>query len=178
MNSLADNHFFALFKLPVQFDIDKTALKNQLLALQKKHHPDQATEEQKALAEQNSSLINHAFDTLMSDDSRAMYLLSLSGQALDNDQSIYDESFLDHMMNFRMDLEDSQNAQQVQTIADQLTPLMADTATDFAQSYEAKDWQQAVAFAQKLQFLHKLHHDVVAKLGSFHHCQSDDDLYV
>lgn len=178
MNSLTDNHFFALFKLPVQFDIDKTALKNQLLALQKKHHPDQAMGEQKALAEQNSSLINHAFDTLMGDDSRAMYLLSLSGQVPDNDKSIYDERFLNQMMNFRMDLEDSQNAQQVQMIADQLIPLMANTAKDFAQSYEAKDWQQAIALAQKLQFLHKLHHDVIAKLGSFHHCQSDDDLYV
>jgi molecular chaperone HscB len=175
---IADNHFFAVFGLPVAFMIDKIALKDKLLALQKQHHPDQATPDKKHQAEQNASLINHAFDTLYHDDARAMYLLSLSGQVLENDKSIYDEAFLGQMMSFRMDLEDSQNPDEVHAIDKALRPLMSSTAQAFDQSYTTKDWEQATAHAQKLQFLHKLHLDVLAKLSEFHASQDDDDLYV
>ena len=75
---MSDNHFFALFGVPVSFRIDQAQLKNSLLELQKQHHPDRATGEAHAVS-QNASLINHAYNILSRDDSRAAYLLSLNG---------------------------------------------------------------------------------------------------
>lgn len=179
--ALITNNFFELFGLPVAFGIDKSALKATFLNLQKQHHPDNA--DNIAQAEQNTALINHAFDTLNRDDSRAIYLLELSGVAFDSDKTIADEPFLMQMMSHRMDLEDAMmdgDKSAISQITNGVHALMTQTADEFSRAYQTKDWQNAQIIAQKLRFLGKLHDDMTTALSksSSPNDGQDDDLYV
>lgn len=179
--TLLTNNFFELFGLPVAFGIDKSALKALFLNLQKQHHPDNA--DNIAHAEQNTALINHAFDTLNRDDSRAIYLLELSGVAFNLDKTIADEPFLMQMMSYRMELEDAifdNDKNTISKIANNINDLTNQMADDFDSVYQAKDWQTAQIIVQKLRFLGKLHDDMMNALSrsSNQDDGQDDDLYV
>lgn len=177
MSQLA-NHFFELFGLPVAFDIDHTQLKNAFLQLQKQHHPDNADDKLKA--EQNTALINHAYQILSGYDSRAVYLLELANISFDSDKSISDEAFLMQMMEYRMALEDAdfdKNGEQIKEIGGQVSKLLFATAKEFNASFTNQDWQNAQIHAQKLKFLSNLHQDCVEKLNQLI-ANDDDELYV
>lgn len=175
------NHFFDLFGMPVAFDIDQTALKNTFLQLQKQHHPDNADDKLKA--EQNTALINHAYQILSRYDSRAVYLLELANIGFDSDKSISDEAFLMQMMEYRMALEDAdfdKDGEQMKDIGGQVSKLLFATAKLFNESYQNQDWQNAQIHAQKLKFLTNLHQDCVEKLNQLITLTTndDDELYV
>lgn len=175
--ALTDNHFFALFGLHVSFDIDKVALKNTLLALQKQHHPDNHASQ--AQAEQNASLINHAYHTLSRDDERALYLLSLAGRDVNLDNSISDLEFLGQMIDIRSSLDDTDNRHQIKDLEKQVTDMMTPYATAFKTAYDQEAWERATDHAQKLKFLGKLQDDIIAKYTKLlSDGQSDDELYV
>lgn len=179
MINLENNNFFALFNLDVGFDIDKSHLKATLLELQKQHHPDKANNESDViLAQKNASLINHAYDVLLFDDSRAIYLLSLAGQEIDLEQSINDLNFLDEMMDIRMTLEDSDDLAIIHQLNDTVNQLNNQYAKDFKNAYGDQQWQSAKDTAQKLKFLAKLSHDIQEKLSNRQDDIQDDDLYV
>lgn len=175
-----NNNFFELFGLPVLFDIDQTALKNAFLQLQKQHHPDNAND--KIKAEQNTALINHAFDVLSYYDSRAVYLLELANIDFNSDKSISDEAFLMQMMDYRMALEDAHfdnDDKQIKEIDEQVSTLLLNTAKAFNESYQNQDWQTAQIIAQKLKFLSNLHKDCIEKLNQLITLtHNDDELYV
>lgn len=173
-----ENHFFALFGLPISFRIDADQLKARLLDLQKTHHPDRQDGDSIAIT-QNASLINHAYDTLKRDDSRVAYLLSLNGEDIDLDKSISDWDFLGEMMEFRIALDDTDDKTALNQMADEITQTSHALADGFDHAYQAQDWISARDFAQKLQFVGKLHDDIIAKISEIlQHHTDDDDLYV
>ena len=175
---MSDNHFFALFGVPVSFRIDQAQLKNSLLELQKQHHPDRATGEAHAVS-QNASLINHAYNILSRDDSRAAYLLSLNGEDVDLDKSISDWDFLGEMMEIRIALGDTDDKASLDKMANEVTQTSQALADGFDHAYQAQDWISARDLAQKLQFVGKLHDDIIAKISEIlQHYTDDDDLYV
>lgn len=171
-----NNHFFALFNLPVRFEIDKSELKKQLLELQKQHHPDRLCDTASA---QNAALINHAFNTLNQDDLRAAYLLEMTGKADDLDKSIDDLAFLGEMMQLRIELEETQNRDELNQIHQQIISDCEQQNAIFVNAFENQQWAKAQDAVRKLKFLHKLSVDVHEKLGSSVAIDNnDDDLYV
>lgn len=173
-----ENHFFALFGLPISFRIDADQLKARLPDLQKTHHPDRQDGDSIAIT-QNASLINHAYDTLKRDDSRAAYLLSLNGEDIDLDKSISDWDFLGEMMEIRITLDDTDDKASLNQMADEITQTAQALADGFDHAYQAQDWISARDLAQKLQFVGKLHDDIIAKISEIlQHHTDDDDLYV
>lgn len=170
-----NNHFFALFDLPIGFEIDQAKLKARFLALQKEHHPDR----QQTAVNQNSALINHAYNTLSRDDHRAAYLLTLVKQDLDLDQSIDDWDFLDIMMQLRIDLDDTEDQNALNDLSSQVAQYASEQAQRFIIAYDAQNWQQAKDATRKLQFLGKLNDDIIAKISEqIAQNDHDDDLYV
>ena len=173
-----ENHFFALFGLPISFRIDADQLKACLLDLQKTHHPDRQDGDSIAIT-QNASLINHAYNILSRDDSRAAYLLSLNGEDIDLDKSISDWDFLGEMMEIRIALDDTDDKTALNQMADEITQTSQALADGFDHAYQAQDWISARDLAQKLQFVGKLHDDIIAKISEIlQHHTNDDDLYV
>ncbi len=168
-------NFFGLFGLPIAFDIDKNALKSALLSLQKQHHPDR--DANKASTNQ-ASLINHAYQVLSHADSRAAYLLELSGQAVDLSQSINDWDFLDEMMDLRICLDTTDDKMVLDQISNQVHALSQEQSTRFMQNYQNHTWAEAIDATRKLQFLSKLLVDIDAKVTKLLSQGHDDDLYV
>lgn len=168
------NNFFSLFDMPVAFDIDKIALKNRYLSLQKQHHPDA----QHGADDSHSALINHAFNTLNRDDNRAIHLLEIHHQDINLTHSISDLEFLDAMMDIRIALDDTEQKASLSALSQEVDDLISAHSQHFHQAYEHQDWAAAKELAKKLQFLGKLQDDVLAKINDIAHHQNDDDLYV
>lgn len=176
-------NFFALFDQPAQFQISLSDLQTRLHALQQAYHPDKATtESDKRLAETQSALINHAYQTLKAPDSRAGYLLEMVDQGANLDNSIVDLEFLDTAMDLRIDLQsaiDDKDSDRLQALSTQINALMDTHARAFESAYDQKNWHDAIESTQKLKFLQKLTEDVQAALhGAVLLGSDDDDLYV
>ncbi|MFC0819505.1 Fe-S protein assembly co-chaperone HscB [Moraxella marmotae] len=177
MTKMTQIHFFALFGLPVDFQIDKTALKDALLSLQKQHHPDRSDASQDSL--QQAALINHAYQILAHDDSRAAYLLELAGHAPDLSQSIDDWDFLDEMMDLRIALDNANSPDSLYPISQAVQKISQAQTEQFVKAYHAQHWEAADDATRKLQFLGKLLVDIDNKINqTLSQDSHDDDLYV
>lgn len=198
-------NYFELMGMPARFQLDIDKLQQHMRARQAQFHPDT----QSSLAnnsasssnqsspynlaqlktEQISAVINDAYQTLKSPDTRAAHLLALHGIVLSTDTPIRDLNFLDEAMDFRISL-DAASTATIDSLSDQLQEWIAQTETAFEQRYEqlaamtaAVDNKAITAVSlavQKLQFLVKLATDVAKKRDELV-LQSqplDDDLYV
>jgi len=183
------DNFFALFEQPVQFEVNQDGLDQHLRLLQKRYHPDNVAKNQTDIAqaqlnsEKASALINQAYQTLSSPDSRASYLLDIADQAQNLEHSIADLDFLEDAMEMRMDLDEAtedKNRLMLQQLHPQITERLANQSERFSDAYRAQDWSIAIDATQKLKFLVKLNADVTTGLDEIATAEQsdDDDLYV
>ncbi len=98
------NHF-QLFGLPVSFALDAEALAERYRLLRQTVHPDlyaTASDREKRLALQASTLVNEAYQTLRDPLTRARHLLEVRGGGLGDDQeTTQDMAFLMEQMELR-----------------------------------------------------------------------------
>ena len=149
--------------------------------LQSQNHPYKLSCNESASLQQNSAVINHAYDILVNPDSGANYLLELSGQELNTDHSIADLDFLDDAMEMRMDLDDAESASDLATISKLKTnvDLRIDNQSQrFKKAYAEQDWPVAKDATQKLKFLVKLKKDMDIAVDNSQQQADDDDLYL
>lgn len=183
------DNFFALFEQPISFEISQDELDQNLRILQKRYHPDNVSknivdfDQAKQYSERSSALINQAYQTLSSPDSRASYLLDMAGQAQNIEHSIADLEFLEDAMEMRMDLDDAiegGNRAALELLHPQIIDRLHKQSEYFNHAYQNQDWQTASDATQKLKFLVKLNADVTAGLDDVATSQQsdDDDLYV
>ena len=194
LNSEAQfDNFFALFEQPVQFAVNQEHLDQQMRLLQKRYHPDNlsvanakiaaGSAQAKQQSEQASALINQAYQTLSVPDSRASYLLDITGQAQNLEHSIADLDFLEDAMEMRIDLDDAIGDKDIATLKQlhpHITERLAKQSERFNTAYQSQDWQTAIDATQKLKFLVKLDADVTTGLDTVASTEhsDDDDLYV
>lgn len=175
-------NFFALFELPIAFEIETTKLDTRLRQLQSQFHPDKLSGDESNSSQQNSAVINHAYDILVHPDSRANYLLELSGQELNTNHTIADLGFLDDAMEMRMALDDAESAKDLTSIAKlkaEVEQRIDNQSLRFKQAYTEQDWSSAMDATQKLKFLVKLKKDMdLAVDNSQPQADDDDDLYL
>lgn len=95
------------------FDIDLSALKKEYLQLQARVHPDRHTQADKHRAEQLSSAINTAYQTLKSPLLRAQYILSLKGIDTAEEAKLDDTELLEAVFQAQELLEDSGHEEEV-----------------------------------------------------------------
>lgn len=176
------DNFFALFDQPVQFQLLVDELEQKLRELQQQYHPDnqQAATQSESQNEQISALINHAYQTLRHVDSRASYLLEMVGQDADLNHSIADLDFLDDAMELRIDIDEAEAPEQLDSLQQAVQSRIDNFAQQFEQVYNQQHWSQAIDVTQKLKFLVKLKKDVAKKIDSLHQQDdaNDDDLYL
>lgn len=183
------DNFFALFEQPLQFNVSQSHLDQRLRALQKRYHPDNVSQDMsdsvqaKYDSEQASAMINKAYQTLRSPDTRAAYLLDTAGQAASVETSIADLDFLDDAMDMRIALDEAintHNLSALHVLRPQIASRLETQADKFNTAYEQQQWLTAVDATQKLKFLVKLDADLISAIddASKGSESDDDDLYV
>ena len=89
--------FFALFDLPVSFDVDLDELSARFREAQRAVHPDKfasASEAERRLSVQLATRLNEAYRTLKDPLLRGRYLLEQRGVDLDDQDTAFDNGFL------------------------------------------------------------------------------------
>lgn len=190
-------NYFELMGLPTSFTLDESRLQHNFRQLQTQYHPDNLSKASHAQdlvylkPEQLSAVINEAYQTLSSVDSRAKHLLALQQVEIPTTASIRDLDFLNEAMTFRMTLDDA-NESELATLTAQLLDWVGQCSEQFKTAYAkllgivgngglADDSviEQAIDSTQKLQFLVKLQQDVAKHHDNLQAQDTDDDdLYV
>lgn len=168
--------------LAISFDVDKTTLSHNYHEIQKTIHPDNfanATDLERRLSVQKAAQINDALETLKNPLRRSIYLLSLYGIELnDNDTSI-EPSFLMEQMELRENLSevaskedplgelddilDDVNARikrVINALSDLFKKLLSDNENDKSNEQLLKE---AKAQVLKMQFLNRLQEECLNK---------------
>lgn len=211
-------NYFELMQLPVQFAIDEQRLQERMRQLQRQFHPDNLTNNSDGhtpkataqpltndlpmlanlTAEQRSAVINEAYRTLASPDSRAKHLLALQGIEQPITDSIRDLDFLEQAMDYRMSLDEATSLAAITSLKNDVQHWLHQYTEEFEQVYhtiangvvsdKAITNEQiihaqttALQVLQKLQFLVKLSNDIDKKYDELANRSlnaNDDDLYV
>lgn len=158
---------FALFDLQPAFRIDLDQLATRYRELARQVHPDRyadAGEREQRLALERSASLNEAYQVLRSPSQRARYLLSLRGSEVPLEVTVQDPEFLLQQMQWREELEDLQDAADIDGIAPfkrRLKGAQDGLGEQFAVCWDdAGRREEAERLMRRMQFLDKLSHEV------------------
>lgn len=104
-------NYFELMELPVNINVNKSALSKKYFELQKKYHPDfyaksDEADQQEAL--EKTSALNQAYKTLKDQDATIKYLLKIKGLLQEEEKYPLPPDFLMEVMDLNENLsEDS-----------------------------------------------------------------------
>ena len=104
-------NYFELLELPVNINVDQSALSKKYFELQKKYHPDfyaKADEADQQEALEKTSELNKAYKTLKDQDATIQYLLKIKGLLQEEEKYPLPPDFLMEVMELNENLsEDS-----------------------------------------------------------------------
>lgn len=162
------NNPFALFDLPVVFQVDSALLNERYLALQKSLHPDNfsaASAQEQRLAIQKSAKINDALRILKDPIARADSIIALNTGEQENpeEKSNKDIGFLMQQMEWRETLENIENRQdtdELTAFAQEINQIRHAILSELSTALDAQQWDIARAITDKLRFIKKLQTEI------------------
>lgn len=155
---------FALFDLPVQFNVDSNLLSERYLALQKTLHPDNfanASSAEQLEAVQKSADVNQALQTLKDPILRAEAIIEIQTGVAKNleEKSMRDAEFLMQQMEWHEKLETIEHRRDEDELTAFLKLIKTEQKNVLAQlegALDAQQWQQANALSDRLRYFKKL----------------------
>ncbi len=117
MGSIFSKDYFALFNLPVAYDLDYEVLTQRYREMQGMIHPDRfvnATEKERRVSVQLTALTNEAYQILKAPLARARYLLQLRGVDIDDSVTSKDIAFLTEQIELRERLEEVRHSADIE----------------------------------------------------------------
>ena len=162
------NNPFALFDLPVAFQVDSALLNERYLTLQKSLHPDNfsaASAQEQRLAIQKSAEINDALRILKDPIARADSIIALNTGETENpeEKSNNDIDFLMQQMEWRETLENIENRQdtdELTAFAKEINQTRHAILSELSTALDAQQWDIARAITDKLRFIKKLQAEI------------------
>ncbi len=162
------NNPFALFDLPVAFQVDSALLNERYLALQKSLHPDNfsaASAQEQRLAIQKSAEINDALRILKDPIARADSIIAINTGEQENpeEKSNKDIGFLMQQMEWRETLENIENRQdtdELTAFAQEINQIRHAILSELSTALDAQQWDIARAITDKLRFIKKLQTEI------------------
>jgi len=160
--------YFELFGLPVAYDVDSADLTARYRALQGRVHPDRfagASDTERRLSLQLTTLINEAFQVLKDPVRRGRYLLELRGVAMDDaGDTVVDPAFLAEQMELRERLEQLRAGpdprRRLDELAGDLARRLQAKGDEFRGLYSRGEANRARAAVREMQFLDKLRREI------------------
>ncbi|CAL1534481.1 unnamed protein product [Lymnaea stagnalis] len=138
--------FFDLMVLEPSFDINSKKLSEIFHETQKKLHPDKfssKSETERKLAEDQSSLLNKAYNTLQKPLSRAIYLLELQGISISEESQFNDPEFLMEIMDFNELISKAENPSSVAEVETLNNNKIHATIQKLSKLFHAKKYTEA-----------------------------------
>ena len=162
------NNPFALFDLPVVFQVDSALLNERYLALQKSLHPDNfsaASAQEQRLAIQKSAEINDALRILKDPITRADSIIALNTGKTENpeEKSNNDIDFLMQQMEWRETLENIENRKdtdELTAFAQEINQIRHAILSELSTALTEQQWDIARAITDKLRFIKKLQAEI------------------
>ena len=162
------NNPFALFDLPVAFQVDSALLNERYLALQKSLHPDNfsaASAQEQRLAMQKSAEINDALRILKDPITRADSIIAINTGETENpeEKSNNDIDFLMQQMEWRETLENIENRKdtdELTAFAQEINQIRHAILSELSTALDAQHWDIARAITDKLRFIKKLQAEI------------------
>ena len=154
-----NQNYFQLFELEPSFVIDFDVLEKKYFKLQKKFHPDKyvnATDYEKRLSLQITSYVNEAYETLINDYLKSMYLLKIVGYEIDDqNNTISDPIFLMNQIELREESENiasKRNTDDIKRFALKIDNLKKECLSDFEKYYNKKKFDDASKKIKEMKF--------------------------
>ncbi|MCW8853167.1 MAG: Fe-S protein assembly co-chaperone HscB [Gammaproteobacteria bacterium] len=165
---LFSSNYFEIFNASFSYDIDLNEMGQIYLDLQKSVHPDRyanASDQEKRIAMQQTSLINQAFQTLKDPVSRAQYMLKLKGLDMNSEtDTTMDAGFLMEQMEFRESIMDARDKNdplaELDSMAIDLNNKMKDLMDGFTRAFAEASYDSAREIVRKMQFIIKAKKEV------------------
>lgn len=162
------NNPFALFDLPVAFQVDSALLNERYLALQKSLHPDNfsaASAQEQRLAIQKSAEINDALRILKDPITRADSIIAINTGEAENpeEKSNNDIDFLMQQMEWRETLENIENRKdtdELTAFAQEINQIRHAILSELSTALTEQQWDIARAITDKLRFIKKLQTEI------------------
>ena len=161
-----DNHF-ALFQMPVCFDIDIGQLDAAFRELQGRVHPDRfaaASDAEKRVAMQWATRANEAYQTLKNPLKCAAYLCELNGVDLGiESNTAMPPAFLMQQMEWREALDEARGAKDIgalEILERELASARRERLAQISGLFKAGNYEAAGAQVRQLMFLEKFGDDV------------------
>lgn len=162
------NNPFALFDLPVAFQVDSALLNERYLALQKSLHPDNfsaASAQEQRLAIQKSAEINDALRILKDPITRADSIIAINTGETENpeEKSSKDIGFLMQQMEWRETLENIENCKdtdELTAFTQEINQIRHAILSELSTALDAQQWDIARAITDKLRFIKKLQTEI------------------
>ena len=162
------NNPFALFDLPVAFQVDSALLNERYLALQKSLHPDNfsaASAQEQRLAIQKSAEINDALRILKDPIARADSIIAINTGETENpeEKSNNDIDFLMQQMEWRETLENIENRKdtdELTAFTQEINQIRHAILSELSTALGEQRWDIARAMTDKLRFIKKLQTEI------------------
>ena len=138
------NNPFALFNLPVTFQVDSALLNERYLALQKSLHPDNfsaASAQEQRLAMQKSAEINDALRILKDPIARADSIIALNTGEQEN-------------------IENRKDTDELTTFTKEINQIRHAILSELSTALGEQQWDIARAMTDKLRFIKKLQTEI------------------
>lgn len=148
-------NYFDVMGVPVTFDLERATLHGRFRNLQKDLHPDKFSKRSKIereYSEQQSSLINKAYSTLVKPLSRGQYLLEILGHPVDEIDKPDNPTFLMEMMELNEELEEAQSLEEVHMIKEKNCQTISDITTEIAKAFQNDAIEDAKGLLIKLNY--------------------------
>jgi molecular chaperone HscB len=160
---------FELFAVPARFAQDRAQLDTRWKALQREAHPDRFAADGAAaqrVAMQWSVRINEAYQRLKDPLKRAAYLCELRGAPVQaENNTAMPAAFLMQQMEWRENLDDTESAEGLETLADEVSAEQRRVQQELARLLDdVQDPLQAVGQVRALMFIERFTQEVNAKL--------------
>jgi molecular chaperone HscB len=164
-------NYFDIIGIEPKYEIDKVEVENKYIELQKKYHPDNYVpceeEDNDDAILYNALKINTAYNILMDDLKRAIYLLKTHNFDIENDANkiMIDNNILKDIFMEREYIEYLDDDQLLKTALDETIEKIKNIILQLSQAFSNNEYLKALQLTVQFKYLDVLKKLIIKKLN-------------